>query len=285
MATTETAPRAATGARPADGEIADRLIAVVRDLALELHPQSRQTLAVRLDDDLDRDIGFDSLGRAELLLRLDRVFKVRLPDRLIADARTPRDLLQAVLTALPATGSVLTRALPAAEALPEAAEPAHARTLFEVLDAHVRAHGDRPHIRLWISDGEDTCISYAELDRAAHGVALGLIGQGLRPGERAAIMLPTGAAFFQAFLGVLLAGAIPVPIYPPFRRAQIEDHLRRQAGILRNAEASFLITEDEIRNVGVLLHGLTESLRRVVTVEDINTGGRLGESPACDDET
>ncbi|MGI9384305.1 MAG: AMP-binding protein, partial [Methyloligellaceae bacterium] len=166
-----------------------------------------------------------------------------------------------------------------------AAEPAHARTLFEVLDAHVRAHGDRPHIRLWISDGEDTCISYAELDRAAHGVALGLIGQGLRPGERAAIMLPTGAAFFQAFLGVLLAGAIPVPIYPPFRRAQIEDHLRRQAGILRNAEASFLITEDEIRNVGVLLHGLTESLRRVVTVEDINTGGRLGESPACDDET
>ena len=34
--------------------------------------------------------------------------------------------------------------------------------------------------------------------------------------------------------GILLAGAIPVPIYPPTRPGQIEDHLRRQAGILQN---------------------------------------------------
>jgi hypothetical protein len=30
-------------------------------------------------------------------------------------------------------------------------------------------------------------------------------------------------------------GAIPVPIYPPMRLSQLEDHLRRQTGILRNA--------------------------------------------------
>ena len=285
MATLETEPRKTDGTEPEKDALGGRLIAIVRDLAQELHPQSGPPRTVRLDDDLDRDLGFDSLGRAELLLRLDRAFKVRLPDQLIAEARTPRDLLQAVLSAAPAAGSTLTRDLSAAEPLPEASEPAHANTLLEVLDAHVQAHGDRPHIRLWAGDGEDTCIGYAELDRAARGVAAGLIGQGLKPGERAAIMLPTGAAFFQAFLGVLFAGAIPVPIYPPFRRAQVEDHLRRQAGILRNAEASFLITDDEIRNVGALLRGLTDSLRRVVTVEQVRTGGRVDEPPACDGES
>jgi len=51
--------------------------------------------------DLDRDLGLDSLGRAELVLRIDRAFKVHLPDRLLADASTPRDLLQALLAAAP----------------------------------------------------------------------------------------------------------------------------------------------------------------------------------------
>ena len=59
-----------------------------------------------------------------------------------------------------------------------------------------------------------------------------------------------------------LAGAVPVPIYPPLRRAQIEDHLRRQAGILRNAEAAVLVTDEATRRFGALLSGLVESLAR-----------------------
>ena len=45
-----------------------------------------------------------------------------------------------------------------------------------------------------------------------------------------------------AFLGVLVAGCVPLPIYPPVRRTQIEEHLRRQAAILNNAEVPLLIT-------------------------------------------
>lgn len=29
------------------------------------------------------------------------------------------------------------------------------------------------------------------------------------------LMLPTGPAFFEAFFGTLLAGAVPVPVAPP----------------------------------------------------------------------
>jgi len=154
-----------------------------------------------------------------------------------------------------------------------------------VLAAHVEAHGERPHILLWRSDGEEEPITYSGLDRAARAVARGLADRGLERGERVAIMLPTEPGFFHAFFGVLLAGGVPVPIYPPFRRAQVEDHLRRQAGILRNAEARFLVTDEEIHRVAVLLYGLTESLRRVETVTALRAAEAITEPAPADANT
>jgi 1-acyl-sn-glycerol-3-phosphate acyltransferase len=268
--------------RQADEKTARQLLVIVRDLALELHPHLRRTLSVDLDSDLDRDVGLDSLGRAELLLRLDRKFKVRLPERLIGDAQTPRDLLEAVLAATPDAGVRRTRAAVEPILHPETAAPTQAATLIEVLSSHVETHGERPHIWLWRSDDEEELITYAELDRMARAVARGLLERGLERGERVAIMLPTEPEFFHAFFGVILAGGVPVPIYPPFRRAQVEDHLRRQAGILRNAEASFLITDEEIHRVGVLLHSLTDSLRSVETVAGLAAGGPIAEPVPAD---
>ena len=40
-----------------------------------------------------------------------------------------------------------------------------------------------------------------------------------------------------AGLAILIAGGIPVPIYPPARPSQLEEHLRRHVGILNNARA------------------------------------------------
>lgn len=55
----------------------------------------------------------------------------------------------------------------------------------------------------------------------------GLQARGIEPGDRVAIMLPTAADFFPAFFGMLYAGAVPVPIYPPARPVQLADHMRR----------------------------------------------------------
>ena len=68
-------------------------------------------------------------------------------------------------------------------------------------------------------------------------------------------MLPTGRDFFVAFFAILYAGAVPVPIYPPMRMSQLEEHLRRQAAILRNAGARILITVPEARGAAALLAG------------------------------
>jgi acyl-CoA synthetase (AMP-forming)/AMP-acid ligase II len=42
-----------------------------------------------------------------------------------------------------------------------------------------------------------------------------------------AIMLPTCKEYLYSFYGVLLAGGVPVPLYPPARLTTIEDHMTR----------------------------------------------------------
>jgi non-ribosomal peptide synthetase component F len=89
-------------------------------------------------------------------------------------------------------------------------------------------------------------------------------------GDRVAIMLPTGREFFAAFYGALYAGCVPVPLYPPARPSQIEDHLRRIAGIVANAGAALLVTDARAKPLGHLLRAQCPSLRAVVTVADLS---------------
>ena len=74
-------------------------------------------------------------------------------------------------------------------------------------------------------------------------------------------------------------------IYPPFRGSQVEDHLRRQAGILSNAQASALITNAEIRVIGQLLHGLARGLQHIVTIAELSQAELLLAPLPADIET
>ena len=272
MSPTTYAPVASASVAPrASSELwGAALVQVAQHLARELHPRRRAARRAGLDSSLDRDWGFDSLSRAELLLEVERAFSVRLPDKLLGEAETLRDLLSAIESAAVAP-SVSERAIQLTIA-EEAAEPApaEATTLTEVLDWHVRCHGERIHIVLWHGDGGETSLTYRDLAEQARAVAGGLRQAGVQPGDRVAIMLPTGAAFFGAFYGVLYAGGVPVPIYPPARPSQIEEHLKRQAGILRNAQAVLLIGAQEASPVARLLKLQVETLRAVVSVDELS---------------
>ena len=89
------------------------------------------------------------------------------------------------------------------------------------------------------------------------------------PGERVALLLRTEPAFFHAYFGILLAGGVPVPLYPPFRADQIEEYASRQAAILRNAGARVLLTFAEAERAAALLRPLAPTLTTVATVPDI----------------
>jgi 1-acyl-sn-glycerol-3-phosphate acyltransferase len=252
---------------------ADALLEVVRTLALELHPHRRGIASATLDSSLERELGFDSLGRVELLQRVERTFGVQLPDQLLATAETPRDLLRALAAAGAHGRTVRAKSTPAMSLSAVNAAPMSAGTLIDVLHWHVHSHPKRPHLLFYNEHDTPEEISYAELHAGAAAVATGLQEHGLQCGQTVAIMLPTSVDFFYSFYGILLAGGIPVPIYPPMRLSQIEDHFRRQASILDSARVSILITVPEAQRLARLLGAQVEGLRSVVTVQELARGG------------
>jgi 1-acyl-sn-glycerol-3-phosphate acyltransferase len=239
------------------------LLALVDELARELHPRHARTTEVFLSSRLERDLGIDSLGRTELILRLERAFGARLPISLVGEADTVGDLLKALDQArqISSTSSPLPASTPSAARTSEATQ---ARTLVEVLEWHALQHPERGHVTVLEDDATAVgSLTYGQLAQRARTIAAGLIERDIQPGDRIALMLPTGIDFFEAFFGILYVGAVPVPIYPPLQRAQIEDYARRQAGILRNAGARMLITVPEGVRLGALLQGLVAPLSSV----------------------
>jgi len=256
-----------------------RLLSIVDQLVAEVRPAGR--LGATLDSALEKDLGLDSLARVELLTRIEQAFGVRLDDTVLGSAETPRDLITALAVAAPAAEAAAGRESWQAPQETDQSLPDNAATLTEVLQWHALRHPQRPHVLFQRSATETDPMDYGRLLAAARQVAGGLRRQGIAPGQCVALMLPTGLEFFHSFYGILLAGAVPVPIYPPTRPGQIEDHLRRQAGILQNCEAVALITFDAARLVARILSGLVPSLREVTTPEDLQAGGQL-TAPAED---
>lgn len=262
------------------------LLAVLTDLVRELRGPSSSLLNISLSSRLDRDLGIDSLGRTELVMRIERAFRVRLPISVMAEANTVGDLLRALQKATSESGPLEAHAvaeIPEAETL--AVAPAtEANTLLEALEWHVARNPDRSHVTVLQDENIVLAtITYAQLAKSARDVAGGLIARDVAPGDRVALMLPTGADFFAAFFGTLYAGAVPVPIYPPMQLAQLEDYLRRQATILRNAETKVLVTVPEALRLGGLLRGLVPSLSAIESVTSLTDAPAMAALPKIDD--
>jgi acyl carrier protein len=256
-----------------------KLISVVMD---ELHPGSASKTAVHIDSRLDKDLGLDSLARVELLSRIEHTFDVSLADTVFAEAETPRDLLKVITASGKIQSSKIKTSAPpdhhdSSTLVFNGAPPDHAKTLMDVLDWHVRHHPEHPHIRLYDDDREGEVLSYRALAEAAQCIAADLLNRGIQPGQTVAIMLPTGRDYFISFFGILIAGAIPVPIYPPARMNQLEEHLKRHVAILDNCQAAALITIPEAGRIARLLRTQIQSLNHIITSEDLNqTAARAG---------
>ena len=246
----------------------------MRGLVAEVHPHATPPL-VTLDSTFD-DLGIGSLELAELLLRVQDKFGVALPPHILVSAETPRDLLAAIARGHPDLGKDRLedrRAVSLPVTAPGGVAPETASTLNDVLNWHISVTPDRTHIRILDDAGGPVDLTYAALHQEAAAVAAGLIAHDVMPGERVAIMLPTCRAYFATFAGVVLVGAVPVPVYPPARPSQLADHLRRTTGILANAGATMLVTVPEAVSLGHLLRSNVETLRHVVIPESLTGAG------------
>ncbi len=133
-------------------------------------------------------------------------------------------------------------------------------TLADVARRRAAAKPDATHLVLLESGRRAASLSFGELLERGEAVARGLRSGGIEPGQTVALMLPTGPEFFVSFLGTLLAGAVPVPIYPPVKIDQIEEYAERQVSILRNAEVTALIAPKRATKLARLLSPKVPSL-------------------------
>jgi 1-acyl-sn-glycerol-3-phosphate acyltransferase len=249
--------------------VEDRVLALVDAFVAELGTTPVRGHAA-LHDVLDRDLGIGSLERIELLTRIEAAFDVRFSDSVLGEAESIRDVLAAVLAGGEPTGAATVEAT----ALMAAGTPAphSARTLIDVLRWHAETDPGRVHVVLRLDDEGEQRITYGALWARAVDVAAGLRARGVAQGESVALMLRTEPGFFQAFFGVLLAGAVPVPIYPPTRAGRLEEYAARQVKILDNAQARLLVTFPEVERVAGLLRARVRSLTGVTTLDRLAAG-------------
>lgn len=232
----------------------------MRALARELNP-GREFDSLGPAAHLEYDLGLGSLERLELIRRLEETLGVSLPVDAILRARVCGDLLDLGAVA-PETASGYTR-------LHGSSRSTAARTLTEALLLQAERLPDRPSLVFCREGVEHSTLSYARLLAEAGSLAGGLAARGVRAGDRVALMQPTGPDFVASYFAVLLLRAIPVPLYPPFRPDQIEEHVRRQSAILASAGVEVLIAFPEMAAASRLLRLHTPGLRHVVAVADL----------------
>jgi acyl-CoA synthetase (AMP-forming)/AMP-acid ligase II len=118
-------------------------------------------------------------------------------------------------------------------------------SLADLLAYRAKAQpSDRAFVFLSERGGEDTVLTFAELERRAAMVAARLAAR-LREGDRALLMFPAGLDFIVAFFGCLVAGVIAVPMMVP-RRASTHDS---SAAIVADCRPSLAMTSADLAAV------------------------------------
>ncbi len=120
-------------------------------------------------------------------------------------------------------------------------------------------------------------LPYRALYHEAMRTAGALLEAGVRTGDRVLIVLPTSHEFVIAFFAVQLAGAIPVPSYPPAVLERAEPAIERLGGIARQAGATCAITS---RRLFPLLGELTRAgVGDLLTIEALASAGDPARVP------
>ena len=127
-----------------------------------------------------------------------------------------------------------------------------------------RAQADPHHVALVVHDGP--ALTYAEWDRRSNDVARGLVGRGVRPGDRVALYFDNAhwIDYAACYVGVHKAGAVAVPVSPRFKPAEL-------ATALGHAEVSLVVVPNDLR--------LDTGVFTAITVDELALAGGDSDAP------
>ncbi|CAN5721280.1 acyl-CoA synthetase [soil metagenome] len=88
----------------------------------------------------------------------------------------------------------------------------------ECIDRHVGEHdsGERTAVIVVHAEGHDEVLSYRRIAEDSARFAHWLAGQGIKAGDRVAIMLEPSRVFYMAVFGAMKLGAVAVPLFTLF---------------------------------------------------------------------
>jgi acyl-CoA synthetase (AMP-forming)/AMP-acid ligase II len=120
-----------------------------------------------------------------------------------------------------------------------------------IINDWLAAAGRHPEGGLRFVDRSEaaTWFGWGEVRERALAVCGGLLHLGIRKGDRVALVFPTGIEFFEGLFGTLLAGAVPVPLYPPVRLGRMNEYLRRTARMLERSGARLVLADSRVRRI------------------------------------
>ncbi|HEY6005512.1 MAG TPA: AMP-binding protein, partial [Anaeromyxobacter sp.] len=153
--------------------------------------------------------------------------------------------------------------------------PPRPPTRFPTLAHALRAAVGHPSGVTFVDLSErETVLSWGEVHARAERAAAALAALGIRRGDRVAIVLRTEPAFLDAFLGSWLAGAVPVPLYPPVRLGRMDEYVRSTSRMLQVSGARLVVSRGAVKRL------LGQAVERARPELGCCDAGELLESPA-----
>ncbi|MEM7678331.1 MAG: fatty acyl-AMP ligase, partial [Myxococcota bacterium] len=141
------------------------------------------------------------------------------------------------------------------------------RTLIDVLDQAASVE-DRGYTFL-DNDLAPHDWSFTQLAREAERRARYFLSLGYQKGDRIAMVVPDGEDFVLNFLGVIRAGLVPVPMYPPLALGKIDSYLDAASRIIRTAGVKVLITTKQVSPILWSLLGRSDGLQDILLTDKI----------------
>lgn len=140
-------------------------------------------------------------------------------------------------------------------------------------DALVKAAATSAGLQTVEHDGRTARMPYATLLARALLAAGRLTADGLRPGDRVALVVPEVGQFIEAFFGIQAAGLVPVPLVPPAQAGDIATFSRQSRHLLAASRAAAVITTESVAPlIDLSAHSPAPSL---VTTETLWSGPAL----------
>ncbi len=132
-------------------------------------------------------------------------------------------------------------------------QPLAPSTVLASFEQHCAEHPHQP-LYTWVDDQgrDETTLTFSQTWEAAAAVAAHLTSQcGLKAGDRALLVYPPSLDFVVTFVGCLIAGIVPAPIYPP-NPLKLKQDLANFQAIATNCQAAAVLTNKEYARAKLL---------------------------------